>query len=94
MTLREFLYARLRDEVLAAEAELMACQAAGPPHGLHLYPMAHLRMQAAQQQDKGLRWLIERRLWDTPRLARVQTMKALAYQWRAHPDYLPEWSTT
>lgn len=101
MTLREFIYARLRDEEEAAARRLMEVQALGlaVPRtmrsiqaALSMHPDAHLLMAAAESHHKTVVWLIERRLWDAPRTARVQTMKALACRWRDHPDYHPEWS--
>lgn len=91
MTLREFIYARLREEEQVAQSELLTAQAMGPD-GLYMFPRADLKMRAATEHRGVVVWVIGRRLWDVPRLARVQTMKALAYRWRNHPDYDPAWS--
>lgn len=91
MTLREFIYARLREEEQVAASQLLTAQAMGPD-GLYMFPRADLKLRAAKEHREVLVWVIERRLWDVPRIARVQTMKALACRWRGHPDYLSEWS--
>lgn len=91
MTLKEFIIRRLNEDEQVYASQLRTAQAAGPD-GLYLYPGAHMYYESAKTHREVLTWVIERRLYGAPRIARVQTMKALAYLWRDHPDYDQNWS--